>query len=106
MPYADPDRQRQAARESARRRTRAKAGPIEPLNRETPAGDLYAVVLGELARVRKVTSEDKVFERARVVALLVTTALRCVEQADIAARLEQIEALIEQQRAGNGRGVH
>ena len=94
MPYADRDRQRAAARESARRRRLARQGAtsirVEPLNRGGIEGELVAMLRAEIAAVRAATEPGNL-ERSRVLCLLVSTVLKCVEAADLRSRLEQVE---------------
>jgi hypothetical protein len=101
MPYSDPARQRAAKAEHARRKRAAhvepKRGTLRPLldepTRLRSAEDVLAVIEGQVAAV----VEDEVLgtaERARTVATLAGVALRAVEAANLAARIEAIEAVL------------
>jgi hypothetical protein len=96
MPYKNPERQRAAKRESARRRRRGTSvEPVEPslvsgpLRFET-AKDLLAVLEGQLAAVLADGSLGSA-ERARVVGYLLTVGLRALEVRDMAGRIEALE---------------
>jgi hypothetical protein len=96
MPYRDPDRQRAAKAEHARRK---RAAGVEP-KRGTPlvsgevrlatAQDVLAAIEQQL---QAVLADEKLgtAERARLVATLCGVALRAIEGGDLAARLEALE---------------
>jgi hypothetical protein len=96
MPYKNPDRQRAAKREHARRK---RASGVEP-KRGTPllsgdvriatARDVLGVIEGQVAAVLD-DGELATAERARTIATLSGVALRAIEQADLAARVEALE---------------
>jgi|SRR5215211_5508168 len=98
MPYADPDRQRAAKAEHARRRRAARVEPnrgtLTPLldgeTRLATARDVLAVIDGQVATVLADETIGTV-ERARVVATRCGVALRSIEAGDLAARLEALE---------------
>ena len=101
MPYANPDRQRQAARESARRRRLARRGAtsirVEPLNRDRVSGGLTAFELGKLLaeeiHIIRAAMRPGEPERARVLVQLCTAALRAFESGDLAAKVEHLERM-------------
>ena len=102
MPYKSPDKQRQAKAESARRTRAAKRGtcvePTIPVTvRLQTARDVLALIEDELANVRG-DGRLKSAERARTVGYLASIALRAVEQADLAARVESIERALRRRR--------
>ncbi len=109
VPYASRERQRQAARESARRRRAARRGAtperVEPLNRSLHAGrglspaDLARILSEEIAIIRDSMRAGNP-ERARVLVALCTCALRCFETCDLAARVEMLERTFEELGAG------
>jgi hypothetical protein len=76
VPYKDPERQRAAKAEHARRSRRG-----------TPRGTLGPLVSGD---ERLATARD-ILERARTVATLCGLALRAIESGDLAGRLEALE---------------
>jgi hypothetical protein len=96
MPYRDPERQRAAKAEHARRK---RAGGVEP-KRGTPlvsgevrlatARDVLSLVEGQVAAVLA-DEELGTAERARVCATLAGVALRAIEGGDLAARIEALE---------------
>lgn len=113
MPYSDPERQKRAKRESARRRRAARrrqrgsmsgstSGSTDraPDERSTTPGakdervqvssarDVLAVLVDELGSVR---GEEPTLSRGRVVALLTEKVLRALEVADLDERLSCIE---------------
>jgi hypothetical protein len=100
MPYKNPDRQRAAKREHARRK---RAGGVEP-KRGTPllsgdvriatARDVLGVIEGQVAAVLD-DGELGTAERARTIATLSGVALRAIEAADLAARVEALERALE-----------
>jgi hypothetical protein len=98
MPYADPDRQRAAKAEHARRRravgVEPRRGTLGPLLsgdvRVATAGDVLTVIEAQIVAVLA-DEELGTAERARVVATLSGVALRAVEGADLAVRLEALE---------------
>jgi hypothetical protein len=96
MPYKNPDRQRAAKAEHARRK---RAAGVEP-KRGTPlvsgdvrlatARDVLAVIESQVTAALA-DGELGTAERARVVATLCGVALRAIEGGDLAARLEALE---------------
>jgi hypothetical protein len=104
MPYKNPDRQRAAKREHARRK---RAAGVEP-KRGTPlvsgeiriatARDVLAVIESQIAAVLA-DAELGTAERARTAATLCGIALKAIEQADLAARVEALERALEARRA-------
>lgn len=98
MPYKDPDRQRSAKAEHARRRRGARvepgrgtAGPLlsGEVRIET-AREVLEVIEAQVAAV--LADEDLATpERARTVATLCGLALRAIESGDLAGRLEALE---------------
>jgi hypothetical protein len=98
MPYRNPDRQRAAKAEHARRR---RAAGVEP-NRGTRAPLLSGEVRLATARdaltliesqVNAVLADDDLgtAERARLITTLAGVALRAIEAGDLAGRLEALE---------------
>jgi hypothetical protein len=98
MPYKNPDRQRAAKAEHARRK---RAAGVEPSRgtraplvsggvRLATAGDVLAVIEGQVAAVLD-DDELGTAERARVVATLAGVALRAIEAGDLAGRVEALE---------------
>jgi hypothetical protein len=102
VPYRDPDRQRAAKAESARRARSGTPRGTRPLVsgelRITTARDVLAVIDGQ---VDAVLGDDALgtAERARVLATLCGCALRSIEAADLAARVEALERALESRRA-------
>ena len=103
MPYKNPDRQRAAKAEHARRK---RAAGVEP-KRGTPlvsdeiriatARDVLGVIEGQVAAVLG-DGELGTAERARVGATLAGVALRAIEAADLAARVEALERALGARR--------
>jgi hypothetical protein len=105
MPYRDPERQRAAKREHARRKRAAgvepKRGTRTPLVsgevRIETARDVLGVIESQVAAVLG-DEELGTAERARTVATLCGCALRAIEAADLAARVEALERALEARR--------
>lgn len=98
MAYKDPEKQRRAKRESARRCRAARIGtrveptvPV-PLRLET-ARDVLELVAEEIRNV-KADAELKTGERARTVGYLATIMLKAIEAADMAGRVEALERVL------------
>jgi hypothetical protein len=103
MPYKNPDRQRAAKREHARRTRAASVEPTRGTGRRPlvsgevrlgTARDVLGVIEGQVAAVLADT-ELGTTERARTAATLCGVALRAIEQADLAARVEALERALE-----------
>jgi len=95
VPYKDPDRQRAAKAEHARRARRGTlSGTFGPLvsgaERLDTARDVLDVLQGQLAAVLAADDLDTA-GRARTVATLCGLALRAIEAGDLAGRLEALE---------------
>jgi hypothetical protein len=110
VPYADPERQRQAERESQRRRREAqrRRDPARqtvanraPLPAGASAGDLLEV-LAELIEVVRRARGIRAPERLRAVAYGVAVALRAVEVADLSERLAALESRLRGDEPGTG----
>jgi len=102
MPYADPEAQRAAVRESQRRRRAAegKTGgktrrPLPELAelRYTTLSELLAVLGDEIDQVRGSDLLD-LATRARLLAYLVATAARLVEGVGLEQRLAEVERIL------------
>jgi hypothetical protein len=102
MPYQDRDRQRAAQAEHARRK---RATSVEPSRRTlgplvsgevriATAKDVLAVIESQIVEVLA-DGELGTAERARTIATLAGVALRTIEQADLAARVEALERALE-----------
>ena len=102
MPYKNPDRQRAAQAEHARRE---RAAGVEPSHRTlgplvsgevriATAKDVLAVIESQIVEVLA-DGELGTAERARTIATLAGVALRTIEQADLAARVEALERALE-----------
>jgi hypothetical protein len=98
MPYKDPDRQRVAKAEHARRRRAARVEPGRGTLGPLISGELRVQtahdVLGVLSEQIEAVLADAELgtgERARVVATLAGVALRAIETGQLAARLEALE---------------
>ena len=107
MPYADPDMQRAANREHMRRRRvsgtrRGTLGPLLPEDqRVRRAADVLALLESQIVAV--LDDEDlRTAERARLSATLASVALRAIEAADVAGRVEALESVLSA-RAGTQR---
>jgi hypothetical protein len=106
MPYSNPDRQRAAKAESARRRRAAgvepSRGTLGPLldgeTRLQTAQDVLAVIEGQVAAV---LGDDELgtAERARLIATLSGVALRAIEAGELAARVEALESVLRGREA-------
>lgn len=98
MPYKNPDKQREAKRVNARLRRASLHGtrvaPVEPII-PTPLRLRTALdaleLITEQVNAARADATLGTAERARVVGYLASIALRAVEQADLAARVEAIE---------------
>jgi hypothetical protein len=100
VPYTDPERRRAADREAKRRK---RVSPVQPERPTRPlldqatrlrtAADVLAVIEGQMAAV--IGDEDlATVERARTVGYLGGVALRAIEAADLAGRVEAIEDVL------------
>jgi hypothetical protein len=67
--------------------------PPEPLPLETPA-DVLAVVAEQVNAVRADAVTDPT-EKARILGMLSSVALRCIEAKDLDARLEAVERVLK-----------
>lgn len=102
MPYRDPEKRRQAARESQRRRRAAGVAStpstrVEPMTPE----ELRKVegVLEALAREVAAIQSDaglKSTERGRCVAYIAAVLLRAIEVGDLEGRLAALESRLGQ----------
>lgn len=99
MPYRDPEQRRQYLRGYMRAR---RAGDVIPRVkpalpgglRATTATDVVRILVGQVEAVRRARRLG-VVERARTVAYLASVLLRAIETADLAKRLEDLEARLE-----------
>jgi hypothetical protein len=98
VPYRDPERQTAAKREHARRSrsgTPERLGPLlDGATRLRTAQDVLAVIESQIEAVLD-DGELGTAERARTTASLCGVALRAIEQADLAARVEALERALE-----------
>jgi hypothetical protein len=100
MPYKNPDRQRAAKSEHARRKRAGGVGPkrgtllLSGDVRIATARDVLGVIEGQVAAVLD-DGELGTAERARTIATLSGVALRAIEAADLAARVEALERALE-----------
>jgi hypothetical protein len=98
MPYKNPDRQRAAKAEHARRRRVAGVEPTRGTLRPLLSGEVRlatahdALALIEL-QVNAVLADDELgtAERARLITTLAGVALRAIEAGDLAGRLDALE---------------
>ena len=98
MPYSNPERQRAAKADHARRSRAARVEPnrrtLGPLvsgdERLATARDVLALIEGQVVAV---LDDDQLgtAERARTIATLAALALRAIESGDLAGRLEALE---------------
>ena len=101
MPYANPDRQREANAEHMRRRRASgvepSRGTLAPLLstdvRVETARDVLAVLEGQ-TRAGLADEALGTAETARVIATLAGVSLRAIEAADLASRVEAIEDVL------------
>jgi hypothetical protein len=104
MPYRDAGRQRDYQREYGRlRRAGAAQTPGQtvvpvPFRLKT-AADVVKLLEEQVGAVRGDDALTTV-ERARTVGYLAGVALRAIEAGDLAARLEAVESVLKQRRAG------
>jgi hypothetical protein len=99
MAYKDPNQQRAYKREWARMRRAGERGtpggtqlPLE--FRLRTAQDILALLEEQVKAVRG-DSEAGTLEKARTIGYLAGIALKAVETADLAARLEALEAVLK-----------
>lgn len=104
MPYRDPDDRRAYDREY-KRTARAGGGPT-PSQTPVPvafrlkkAADVLALIEEQVGAVRDDDALSTV-ERARTVGYLAGIALRAIEAGDLSARVEAVEAVLKQRKAG------
>lgn len=99
MPYRDPEQRRTYHRDYARAR---RAGEIIPrvkpaipsAARAATAADVVRILAGQVEAVRRARRLG-VVERARAVGYVASVLLRAIETADLAKRLEELEARLE-----------
>ena len=99
MPYRDPEQRREYHRGYARAR---RAGTVTPrvkpsipsAMRAGTAADVVRILVGQVEAVRRARRLG-VTERARTVAFVCSVLLRAIETADLAKRLEELEARLE-----------
>jgi hypothetical protein len=102
VPYKDPERQRAAKAEQARRTRGTSGRTLGPLAagsvRLATARDVLELLDSQVAAV---LADDELgtAERARVIVLLAGTALRAIEAGDLAGRLEALERALSARRA-------
>jgi hypothetical protein len=104
MPYRDPDQRRAYDREY-KRTARTGDGPTPgqthvplPFRLKT-AADVLALLEEQVTAVRSDNTLTTV-ERARTVGYLAGISLKAIEAGDLAARVEAVEAVLKQRRAG------
>src|SRR4051794_33011383 len=104
MPYRDPEQRRSYDREY-KRTVRSGGGPTPgqtpvpiPFRLKT-AADVLALLEEQVGAVRSDESLTTV-ERARTIGYLAGISLKAIETGDLAARLESVEAVLKQRRAG------
>lgn len=105
MPYKDPQKQRSYQQEYQRRR---RHGACPPGSVELPAPfrlraaqDLVSLLEEQVEAVRSDPLAGTL-EKARCVGSLVNVALRALEQRDLTARIEALEALHKTRPANGG----
>jgi hypothetical protein len=106
MPYKDKSRQRAAQAEHARRK---RATSVEPSRRTLgplPSGEARLATAKDVlvvieSQIEAVLDDEQLgtAERARTAGTLCGIALRAIEQADLAARVEALERALEARRA-------
>ncbi len=103
MPFKDPDAQRAAQREWARRhrsgdnRTRRTVEPLLPAEfRVRTAADILELLSAQIEELRR-AKLDRV-AKARTIGYLCSVALRAVETAGLEARVEAIERTLGTRR--------
>jgi hypothetical protein len=107
MPYANPDRQRAAKAESARRRRAQRVEPsrgtlgrlLDGATRLRTAQDVLAVLESQIEAVLA-DEELGTAERARTAATLCGIALRAIEAGELASRLEALERALASRPRG------
>ena len=104
MPYADPEKQRAAARESARRRRAGLAGEKKRRTarmRLATAADVQRM-LGQAANDIRALDCDPI-ARGRSLAYIAGVILKCLEVGELEARVAALEEHAPQIGAGRGR---
>jgi hypothetical protein len=103
MPFKDPERARAYQREYRRLRRAADVHPgttVIPLPvRLKTAQDVLALLeeqIGALRVAQVLTASD----RARTIGYLASIALKAIEQGDLSARMEALEAALKLRRNG------
>jgi len=104
MPYRDPERRTLYHREYKRLK---RAGDCQtpsqtlvpmPFRLKT-AHDVLALLAEQVQAVRD-EQDAGTLEKARTIGYLAAIALKAIETGDLAARLEALEAVLKQRRAG------
>jgi hypothetical protein len=101
VPYRDDDRQRAYKREWARIQRAGECGtpggtlPL-PFRLQT-ARDVVALLEEQIVAVRA-DAEARTLEKARTIGYLAGVALKAVETADLAGRLEALESVLKGRR--------
>jgi hypothetical protein len=103
MAYRDAERQRTYKREWARMRRAGECGTpggtLPSSFRLQTARDVVALIEEQVDAVRGEATASTL-ERARTIGYLAGIALRAVEVADLAARVEALEAVLKERRSG------
>lgn len=105
MPYKDPDKRREYARQYQRTRMAPAGGfltpaqtPVPPQFRLKTAQDVIDL-LGEQVNAVRGDEGLSTAERARTIGYLAGIALRAIEAGDLAGRLEALERILAARRA-------
>lgn len=106
MPFKDPEKGRAYQREYKRMQRAGESitpgQTLIPLPfRMKTAQDILALIAEQVQAVREVSKEEAgTLEKARCIGYLAGIALKAVEVADVAGRLEAMEQVLKARKAG------
>ena len=103
MPYRDPNRAREYFRNYRRTRRAgdARSTPVHPAVspefRLATAADVVALIEDQVEAVLE-EQEAGVLEKARAIGYLATVSLKAIESGNLAARIEELEAILKKRK--------
>lgn len=107
MPYSDPAKARAYQRDYRRtpRSGDARTTPVHPAVdpefRLRTAADVVTLLEEQVSQVRD-DSEAGTLEKARAIGYLLTVSLKAIEAGNLAARIEELEAILKRRQDEGG----